>query len=171
MIIFRILGVKLSCFHLPSGDERNIIRDIDCFIQSHIQLQPGMMCIFFVHGPVIRAVMTTVLSLAWSAVALPAAGPVPVISLDQSSQSFNTSGFRSNRPQIHCDASLGQLKWSDCEQAIRQLPHDPVARPVLRNFYTALNDTSPTLPNQQLPLRETYSRVSEDEKQRVNLLF
>ena len=115
-----------------------------------------MMYTSFIDGPLTRLLCGIILPLAWSVAAFPALGSLPMISTDPLDQSLNISGFGAAPPQIHCDDSLGKLVYSDCDKAIGQLPHDPIARPVLRNFYTASTDMSSIMPNQQLPFRQTY---------------
>lgn len=55
-------------------------------------------------------------------------------------------------------ATLGRPLYSDCDYILSNLyPQDPLARPVLRNFFTAFSDVSHTLLNVQLPYEQSYS--------------
>ena len=57
--------------------------------------------------------------------------------------------------------SLGHPSASDCDYVLSNLyPKDPVAKPVMRNFYSAPRDVSQTLNNFRLPYEKSYSIVS-----------
>ena len=59
------------------------------------------------------------------------------------------------------DISIGQPSYSDCDYILSNLyPKDPLAKPVMRNFYTAPGDASHTLKNFKLPYEQSYSIVS-----------
>ena len=57
--------------------------------------------------------------------------------------------------------TLGRPSYSDCDYVLSNLyPKDPLARPVLRNFYTAPADVSHTIPNFRLPYEQSYSIIA-----------
>ena len=52
--------------------------------------------------------------------------------------------------------SMGHPSYDDCEYILDRLyPKDQLAKPVIRNFYTAPADLSATIPNVQLPYEQS----------------
>ena len=90
--------------------------------------------------------------------AFPALPPFQDTTSNDLYMSLNSSLSTFDMRKLHCDKTLGDLDYKDCEEAIKLLPHDPIGKPVLRNFYTNPPDVSATIANQQLPFEKTYGR-------------
>ena len=59
--------------------------------------------------------------------------------------------------------SMGHPSYDDCEYILDRLyPKDQLAKPVMRNFYTAPADLSPTMPNVQLPYEQSRRMTTPD---------
>ena len=55
-------------------------------------------------------------------------------------------------------ATLGRPSYTHCDYILSNLyPKDPLAKPVMRNFYTAPRDVRDGLPNFRLPYEQSYS--------------
>ena len=53
--------------------------------------------------------------------------------------------------------TMGHPSYDDCEFILDRLyPKDQLAKPVMRNFYTAPADVSPTMPNFKLPYEQSH---------------
>ena len=56
--------------------------------------------------------------------------------------------------------TLGHPKYDDCDYILTNLyPKDPLARPVMRNFYVAPMDVSHTMSNFRLPFDQTHGET------------
>ena len=59
-------------------------------------------------------------------------------------------------PNDRWGTTMGHPSYDDCEYILDRLyPKDPLAKPVMRNFYTAPADVSPTIPNLKLPYEQS----------------
>ena len=53
--------------------------------------------------------------------------------------------------------TVGRPSYADCDYILTNLyPKDPLAKPVLRNFYVKPSDVSHTMPNFRLPYEQSY---------------
>ena len=60
-------------------------------------------------------------------------------------------------PNDRWGVTMGHPSFDDCEYILDRLyPKDPIAKPVMRNFYTAPADVSHTMSNFRLPYDESY---------------
>lgn len=58
-------------------------------------------------------------------------------------------------------ATLGSPSYTHCDYILSNLyPKDPLAKPVMRNFYTAPRDVTDRLPNFRLPYEQSYSIIA-----------
>lgn len=58
----------------------------------------------------------------------------------------------------HWGTTIGHPSYRDCDYILSNMyPKDPLARPVLRNFYTASTDVSDTMSNVRLPYEQSHS--------------
>ena len=54
-------------------------------------------------------------------------------------------------------ATVGRPSYDDCDHILSNLyPKDPLAKPVLRNFYVKPSDVSHTMSNFRLPYEQSY---------------
>lgn len=61
----------------------------------------------------------------------------------------------------HWGTTIGHPSYSDCDYILSNMyPKDPLAKPVLRNFYTAPSDVSDTMPNIRLPYEQSHSTTA-----------
>ena len=123
------------------------------------------------------SLLTAVFALSLSSVgisALPASPLSPSLSTIQ----VNTSAFSSSLntrppgtplcPGTDQGVTLGHPSYDDCDYILSNLyPKDPLARPVLRNFYSASTDVSHTLNNFRLPYEQSYSITAPSFKAEV----
>ena len=59
-------------------------------------------------------------------------------------------------PNDRWGTTMGHPSYDDCEYILDRLyPKDPLAKPVMRNFYTAPADVSHTIPNLKLPYEQS----------------
>ena len=66
-------------------------------------------------------------------------------------------------------ATLGRPSYTHCDYILSNLyPKDPLAKPVMRNFYTASKDVSDLLPNFRLPYEQSYSIIAPKWPKRLN---
>ena len=60
-------------------------------------------------------------------------------------------------PSDRLSFMMGHPSYDDCEYILDRLyPKDPLAKPVLRNYYTAPADVSPSMPNFRLPYERSH---------------
>ncbi|CAF9923071.1 hypothetical protein IMSHALPRED_005844 [Imshaugia aleurites] len=53
--------------------------------------------------------------------------------------------------------TIGRPSYEDCDYVLSNLyPKDPLAKPVIRNFYAAMKDVSHTMANVRLPYEQTH---------------
>lgn len=58
----------------------------------------------------------------------------------------------------HWGTTIGHPSYRDCDYILSNMyPKDPLAKPVLRNFYTASTDVSDTMSNVRLPYEQSHS--------------
>ena len=85
------------------------------------------------------------------------ASPLPLdVASDNLDISLNANLTTFDMNKLHCDDTLGKLDYEDCDEAIKLMPHDPIGKPVVRNFYVSTSDVSTSIPNQQLPFEQSY---------------
>ena len=69
-------------------------------------------------------------------------------------------------------ATVGRPSYDDCEYILTNLyPKDPLAKPVLRNFYVKPSDVSHTMPNFRLPYEQSYRMQFFHKRSKVVKLF
>ena len=110
-----------------------------------------------------RSVIAFLLFLAEYAVAFPAAtAPQNTSTLDLNLLS-NLTSIAKPPGAPACSSTLGTIIDSDeCEEAINRFPHDPIGRPVTRNFYTDPDDFMNGMPNVQVPFESTYRKSTSN---------
>ena len=68
--------------------------------------------------------------------------------------------------------TMGRPSYIDCDFILSNLyPKDPLAKPVMRNFYTASADVSQTLNNFRLPYEQSHSITSHDTCKECKEIF
>ena len=69
-------------------------------------------------------------------------------------------------------ATVGRPSYEDCDYILTNLyPKDPLAKPVLRNFYVKPSDLSHTMPNFKLPYEQSYRMQIFHKRSKVVELF
>ena len=65
-------------------------------------------------------------------------------------------------------ATIGRPSYEDCDYVLSNLyPKDPLAKPVLRNFYVKPSDVSHTMKNFRLPYEQSYRMQILHERSKV----